>query len=153
MIRTRFEGGQRLAGVLNGLPARVNTGVTREALRSVAAPPIQRRAAALVRRAPGSPDIADHIVVSTGRGDATSSAIVVGPSTARRSDQPKRTFAQQGKYLEFGTAHIPMLAFLRPAFDQEAIQTLKPIGAAIWAALVAKGFVTTRSSGGGGGLL
>jgi HK97 gp10 family phage protein len=153
MITMRFEGGAQLAKVLNGLPSRVNTSVTREALRTVAAPPIRDRAAALVRRAPGSPDIAQNIVVSTGRGDSTSSAIVVGPSTAKRSDQPGRSFATQGKYLEFGTSRMPMFAFLRPAFDAEAPGTLKGMASAMWAALISRGFGSTRSSGGGGGTL
>jgi len=152
MIKMRFEGGERLAALLNELPGRVSTNVTREALRSVVAPPIQQAAAAHVRRAPGAPDLADNIAISTGRGDATSSAIVVGPSTARRSDQPSRSFAVQGKYLEFGTARTPMFAFLRPAFESEGPRTLGALGSALWEALIRKGFGSARSSPGGGGL-
>lgn len=151
MISMRFEGGEKLAAVLNALPSRVNTSVTREALRSISAPPIQRTASSLVRRAPGAPDIAENIVISTGRGDKTSSAIVVGPSTGRRADQPGRTFAQQGRYLEFGTSRTPMLAFLRPAFDTEAPRTLGGLASAMWEALIRKGFGSTRSAPGGGG--
>jgi HK97 gp10 family phage protein len=152
MMKMRFEGGQRLASVLNGLPSRVNTSVTREALRAVAAPPIRDRAAALVRKAPGAPDIAANIVIGTGRGDKTSSAIVIGPSTERRSDQPSRSFAVQGKYLEFGTALIQMFPFMRPAFESEAPRVLGGMASAMWAALIARGFGSTRTSPGGGGL-
>lgn len=149
----RVEGGQELAARLNALPSRVNTSVTREALRGVVAPPIQRSAAAKVRRAPGAPDIADHIAISTGRGDRTTSAIVVGPSVERRTDQPTRSFAVQGKYLEFGTGHMEMFPFLRPAFEQEGPRTLPAMGRALWSALIARGFGSARTSPGGGGLL
>jgi hypothetical protein len=152
MIRARFEGGEQLARVLQTMPRRASTGVMREALRSVVAAPIRDRAAGLVRRAPGAPDIADHVAIGTGRGDATSAAIVVGPSTAKRSDQPSRSFAVQGKHLELGTERMSMFAWLRPAFDQVAPSTLKPMAAAMWAAIITAGFGSTRSSGGGGGL-
>jgi hypothetical protein len=149
-VSVRFEGGAQLARTLNEMPGRVSTSVMREALRSVVAPPIRDRASSLVRRAPGEPDLADHIVISTGRGDAKTAAIVVGPSKATRSDQ-NRTFAVQGRLMEFGfRGH--MFPFLRPAFDQSAQATLKAFGAALWDALIRKGFGSTRASGGGGGL-
>ncbi|MGE0362796.1 MAG: hypothetical protein AB7R67_18935 [Vicinamibacterales bacterium] len=155
MIALRIEGGDRLAATLRELPSRVSTRVLRDGLRTAVAPPIQQRAAALARRAQGDPDLADHIVISTGRGDAQTAAMVVGPSTDRRSDQPSRSFAMQGRYLEFGTAFISMFAFLRPAFESEAPGTLKRLAAEMWDALTRKGFTSTRPGGGagGGGLL
>lgn len=151
MIAIRFEGGQELGAHLQTLSRRMSVGIMREGLRTVVAPPIQQRAVALVRRAPGAPDLADHIVIGTGRGDATTAAIVVGPSTEKRSDQPSRSFAVQGKYLEFGTALIQMFPFLRPAFDAEAPGTLAPLAAFLWDALRVRGIGLGRTVDGRGG--
>lgn len=150
-MRVRFDGGLQLARALNAMPSRVSKGIMRDALRRVVAAPIRDRAAGLVRRAPGAPDIADNIVISNGRGDAQSVAVVVGPSRAVRSDQPRRSFAVQGRLLEFGFRGV-MFPWLRPAFDQTALGTLKAFAAEMWSAVIRRGFGSVRGAGGGGGL-
>ncbi len=139
MISVRFEGGAELAKALSALSTRVSKSVLREALMSTAAPQIQRLAASMAPRDAGAPDYADHIVVSPGRAKGNSASVVVGPSTEPRSDQPDRRYDQQGVFLEFGTEDTAMQAHLRPAFDQEAVKTLGPIGQAIWRELAGRG--------------
>jgi hypothetical protein len=151
-VSMRFEGGDRLARVLQSMPSRVSKNVMRDALKAVVAPPIRDRASSIVRRAPGAPDIADNIVVSNGRGDAMSVAVVVGPSKAMRSDSSNRSYAVQGRLLEFGFRGV-MFPWLRPAFEQTAPGTLRAFAGEMWSALIRKGFGSTRTSGGGGGLL
>lgn len=153
MIAMRVEGLDVLARNLNELPSRVSKSVLREALRTVAAPPIRARASALAPRAPGAPDLADHIVISTGRaGGERSASVVVGPSTASRSDQSSIQYDRQGRYVEFGTSDTRMQPFMRPAFDEEAARTLQPLIGALWRALIGRGF-STRGGSSGGGLL
>ena len=150
----RVEGGERLARTLNELPTRVGKSVLRESLRTASAPIVRSRIEALAPRAPGAPDIAANIVVSTGRAKSgPEAAIVVGPSTAHREDQPGRRFDRQGVYLEFGTSEMPMQAFVRPAFDATVPQMIAALSGALWRALIARGFGSTRGSGGGGGTL
>jgi len=153
-MTARMEGGAALARTLNELPTRVGKSVLREALRKSSAPIVQTRIEALAPRAPGAPDIASHIVVSTGRaGSGPEAAIVVGPSTEHREDQPSRRFDRQGVYLEFGTHDTPMQAFMRPAFDATVPAMITALTGALWRALIARGFGSTRGSGGGGGAL
>jgi len=149
----RVEGGERLARTLNELPTRVGKSVLREALRTASAPIVRARIEGMAPRDPGAPDLAAHIVVSTGRAKSgPEAAIVVGPSTAHREDQPKRRFDRQGVYLEFGTSRIAMQPFMRPAFDQTVPQMIAALSGALWRALIARGFGSTRGSGGGTGL-
>lgn len=152
-MQVRVEGGDRLARTLRELPTRVGKSVLREALRTASAPIVRSRIETLAPRDPGAPDLADQIVVSTGRaGSGSEAAIVVGPSTATREDQPSRRYDRQGVYLEFGTSNIAMQAFMRPAFDATVSQMITALTGALWRALVARGFGSSRGSGGGGGL-
>ena len=154
--RVRFEGGAQLAKTLNQLSKGVQKKVLREALRAEVGEPIRARAAGAVNRAPGAPDIADHLVLSNGRGSsATSAAVLVGPSSQTRSDQAGRTFAEQGAMLEFGTAKMRMFPFLRPSFDQVSRDAglMRRIGSSLWAALIRRGVGSGRGGGGGGGTL
>lgn len=152
----KVEGGDRLARTLRELPLRVSKAVLRDALRDVAAPPIQQAAKSTVARSPGAPDLADHIVIGGTKTDAGPVAgIVIGPSMAQRRDKARKypmTFATQGTLLEFGTARQKMQAFLRPAFDQEAARTIPALAAALWRALIRRGAAGTRGSSTGGGL-
>lgn len=80
------------------------------------------------KRAAGAPDLADHIVVSGGRASGDHEAVIlVGPSKEERSDQPGKTFAEQGRFLETGTSDTPAQPFLRPALDEVG----ESVGAAI----------------------
>lgn len=149
----RIEGGEKLAATLRELSTRAAKHVLRDALREAGAAPMRDRIATLAPRDAGAPDLADHITVSTSRADAgPSAALLVGPSTAIRTDQPGRRFDVQGRMLEYGTAHMAMRAFVRPAFDGLAARLVAPIGAALWRRLIARGFGSGRGSGGGVGL-
>lgn len=140
----RIEGGAQLAAALNQLSVRASKQVLRDALRE-AGEPLRRGIASAAPRDPGAPDLADHIVLSTGRADSgPSAAVVIGPSTAVRADQPKRRYDQQGRYLEDGTSRHTARPFMRPVFDQMAVRLIDPIKRAIWAALVAKGIGSAR---------
>jgi HK97 gp10 family phage protein len=138
-VSVRFEGGDQLAAALSQLSQRVSKNLLRGVLQEVAAPPIQRAAKARAPRAPGAPDMAEHIVVSTAPASGPAAAVAIGPSREARTDQPNRTYAQQGSYIEFGTEDTPMQPFMRPAFDEQAARTLGPIGDAIWRELAGRG--------------
>jgi HK97 gp10 family phage protein len=138
-VRVKFEGGQALAAALNQLSQRASKGVMRDALLSVAAPPMQAGMRARAARAPGAPDLADNIVVSVAPARGNTAAVIVGPSNALRADQPDKTFGEQGLYLEVGTEDTPMQAFARPTFDEVAPKVIAPIGAALWRELAGRG--------------
>lgn len=153
MIRMRIEGGEQLARNLQKLSQRVSKNMLRNALRTIAAEPICRRASAMAPRAPGAPDLAANIVVSTGTARGLSASVVVGPSTASRADQPTRTFDRQGLYVEYGTSDTVAQPFLRPAFDSEAPRTIGAFAGEVWSALVRSGISARGSGFSGGGLL
>lgn len=155
MFAMRFEGGQQLAKRLQQLPLNVGRRTMLQALKD-GAEPIQERAADLAPRAPGAPDLADHIVVATVRGEDPT--VAVGPT---------REFLY-GFYQEFGTSRHSAQPFMRPAFN-ESPKSLGIIGGALWRALIGQGqssrigqgdsesFATSRApslrGGPGGGLL
>lgn len=99
------------------------------------AEPIRARAAQLARRAPGAPDIADHIVISRTRRSHPDDAIAVavGPSTEERGDG--RRYDVQGLFGEFGTRKTGQWAFMRPALDSEGEAVGQDILQRIWRAL------------------
>lgn len=146
-IGLRMEGGDALAANLKTLSSRVSKSLMREALME-GAEPIRDRGEVLAPRAPGAPDIAEHIVIGPARAqDAV--AVAVGPSTERRSDQPRTTFARQGVMLEFGTARMGAQPFMRPAFDEMHRPALTVIGAALWRELVGRGLGRSMGIGSG----
>lgn len=110
----------------------------RLALR-VGAEPIRDRASQLCKRGGGAPDLADHIVISPGRGDEHSGVMLVGPSREARSDREDVTFDVQALFQEYGTAKQPAHAFLRPALDTEGARAGDLITASLWRAFVAAG--------------
>jgi HK97 gp10 family phage protein len=146
MTSMKIEGGAQLAKALQQLSVRVSKNVLRETLKTVAAPPIQQSAAGRVARAPGAPDLADHIAISTARAEAGPTAsVVVGPSVEKRQDGTRKkpiSFGLQGKYLEFGTARTKMRAFMRPAFDQNASKSIPAIASALWHAIISRKYST-----------
>jgi HK97 gp10 family phage protein len=144
----RIEGGAELAKALQQLSVRVSKNVLRDALLDVAAPPLERGMARRAARAPGAPDLAEHMTTSVAASSGRSAAVVVGPSTEVRSDQPGTTFDEQGRYVEFGTVDTPMQAFARPTFDSDAPKVITPMGAALWATLVGRGFSRPSVAGG-----
>lgn len=88
---------------------------------------LRQRVANLVRRAPGSPDIADHIDINT-----DGENVVLGPSTDERGDQPGRQFDEQGRMLEYGTRYMPAFPFMRPVFESEGESTSRDIVTRVW---------------------
>lgn len=151
-VRVKIEGGARLAQVLEQIPARASANRMRAALHTVAEP-IRQSASRLAPRAPGAPDLAEHVVISAGRASGRSAAVVVGPSTDARADQPTRRFDQQGLYTEFGTNDTPAQPFLRPAFDAEAQRASQAFIAEMWSLLAAGGVTGSRGGSSGGGIL
>lgn len=127
MISGRFEGGDRLAINLDRVRTNASRKMMRDSLRE-GAQPMRDRVAAAVRRAPGSPDLADHIVVGTSkpRGEDVA-AISVGPSKEERTDQPGRRFDEQAYYLEFGTLYRAATPFMRQGMSAtgQALDTMK----------------------------
>jgi HK97 gp10 family phage protein len=151
-VGVKVEGGAALSRILEQLPARVSTSKMREALRTVAEP-IRQSASANAPRSPGAPDLAEHIVISSGRASGQSAAVVVGPSNESRADQPNRRFDQQGLFVEFGTSDTPAHPFLRPAFDGGAQRAIAAFTAEMWRVLTSGGATSGRGSSSGGGLL
>lgn len=141
MISLRVEGGDRLARTLRELPTRVSRSVQREALRD-GGELIRARAASLAPRAPGAPDLADNIGISNTRPADGSVGIAIGPT--------KGFF--YGFFQEFGTVHHRAQAFMRPAWDGEGPRALKVIAAAMWTALIKRGFGSARGGGSGVGV-
>ncbi len=83
-------------------------------------------------RAPGGPDLADNIVISTtrvkGLPSSETAAVAVGPA--------KRSF--YGFYQEFGTAFHGAQPFMRPAFDVGVTKAIADIGRAMCTALASR---------------
>jgi HK97 gp10 family phage protein len=138
-VSLRFEGGQELAAALSELSLRMSKRVLVEALTE-GAEEIRRPAASRAPRAPGAPDIADHIVISPVRETETDGAgVKVGPETGE---------FYYGKFLEYGTRHMGAQPFMRPAFDTGAEPALDVIGKALWRELAAKGVHQRTTSNG-----
>lgn len=91
------------------------------------AEPLRQRVSDLARRAPGAPDLADHIAISL-----DGEAVAIGPTTEERSDQPGRRFDEQGEKLEYGTRHMPAFPFMRPAFDGDSDAAAEGILERLW---------------------
>lgn len=143
MIRVTFDGGERLAATLKGLSSRMSREVMREALYN-GGEVIRARASQNAPREPGSPDLADHIVMSNARPDDGSVGVAIGP------EGPDFFY---GLFQEEGTTRHGAQPFMRPALDSEGRRAIGFIGQEMWAALVSRGFGSARSGGGGGGLL
>lgn len=150
-VSMRVEGGEQLARNLRGLSERVSNRVLKTALME-AAEPVRDTASSHAARAPGAPDLADHIGIMVARreehGDV---AVVVGPTKEDRSDQPSRDFATQGLFVELGTSDTPAQPFLRTALESNRNGVIRTMSAKLWAALAGAG-ISSRSSGGGSGL-
>jgi HK97 gp10 family phage protein len=141
----RFEGGEKLAKALGELSTRVSKGIMRDALIAGAAEPMQQTAISMVARAPGAPDLANHIVISTARAEGPTAAVAMGPSIEKRPEPGRKkpiSYSLQGRYLEFGTARTKMRAFMRPAFDQNASKSIPAIASALWHAIISRKYST-----------
>lgn len=150
MMQMRIEGGMELVAAIRQLPSRVGKRMLTEALKD-AAEPMRERMGELAPRAPGAPDLADNIVIST----TTRVANTVDGFSERTDDQvaavavgPAKGFFY-GFFQEFGTIWHGAQPFARPAFDSESPQVLVVLARALWAALAGKGISRSRSVSGG----
>jgi HK97 gp10 family phage protein len=158
MVGMRFEGGAALAKAFRDLPDRVSTKVLREALTD-AAEPMRASMETTVHRAPGRPDIADHMVIKgiTSYKDADLDAmgfdakIRLEPGSASVAVGPAKGYFW-GWMLEFGTVRARAFPFMRPAFDQGAGPALSALAGSMWRALAQAGAGRASSPGGTGGL-
>lgn len=152
-ISMKIQGGAELAKALNALPVRVSKKVMREVL-AVAAGPIRSGMESKAPRAPGAPDLADHIVI----GNARVEGLIDNDQTAAVAIGPERSY-YWGLFQEFGTMHHGAQPFARPAFEAGVDKALSEIVRGTWTALAARGISRSStstapiSSPGGGGLL
>lgn len=148
----KVEGVNDVVRALHDMGAVGSRRTLTEALKR-GAEPIRDRASSLAKRAPGEPDLADHITISVGRTtDEHTAVVLVGPTKEERSDQPGKTFDAQGRFLEFGTSDTAAQPFLRPALDGEGHGAAAEILEELWRELVAQGAVGGRGTGSGSGL-
>lgn len=148
MFSMRIDGGAELAKALDSLSARLSKKILREALLD-GGEPIRRLTAQRAPRAPGEPDMADHIAVAAVRDQDHQASVGIGPDE-------KRFFYDL--FQERGTARHKAQPFYRPAFDEKVPAAVGIIGAELWRQMTARGFgvrtanvPTSVSSGGIGG--
>ncbi len=152
-VSMKVEGGAELARALNALPTRVSKKVMRDALE-VAGEPIRKGMEMKAPRAPGAPDMADHMVISTAKVEG----LIDNDQTAAVKIGPAKGF-YWGLFQEFGTIHHGAQPFARPAFDAGVSKAISEMVRATWTALAGRGISrsisqpSTPSSPGGGGLL
>lgn len=151
MFAMRFEGGEELARNLNALPAALTKKIVMEAL-TAGGLPMAARAGQLAPREPGAPDLADNIGVSAasrigstagGRWRAREEgefAVAVGPTA----------HFFYGLFQEYGTVRHGAQAFMRPAFDAVAPQSLGIVGQELWRAVRAQIRPVSAPAFGGG---
>lgn len=149
MFQMRVEGGKELAAAFRSLPTRVAKRTLTGVLRDVGEP-MRASMAQKAPRAPGAPDIADNIVISSTnklgwdadgdviRADEFQAAVAIGPA--------KGFF--YGFFLEFGTVKMGAQAFVRPAFDSGVARAVTEIGRRLWVELAAIGVSRSRTSSG-----
>jgi HK97 gp10 family phage protein len=130
-IKLTFTGGAEIQKTLEGLSRKVAKQVTIDALTAAAAP-IRDAAAQKAPRAPGAPDLADHIGVA--------------PVKPKRSESPTELSVAIGVpneffydfFLEYGTRFISARPFYRPALDSQASTALEVLRARYWEAIASQ---------------
>lgn len=139
MLTLKIVGGAQLAAKLNDLPngpKKVLQPASRRALE-----PMRARAAQLAPRAPGAPDIADNIVISSrARRIQTQVEYAMGPS--------KGFF--YGFFQEFATRFHAAHPFMRPAFNQTWPQVIGILVSELWQAIRTLAGQGVNTSGIGG---
>lgn len=139
MFQQRFEGGEQLARVLDGLSRRPQRAIVVKVLTEGAIP-IQEMASSIAPVDPGAPDLAKNIMIAAVRSEEMG-AVAVGPS-------PDFFY---GLFQEEGTVHHRAQPFMRPAFDTTAIPvSLGVIGQAFWREVIERGLTSARTSPGSG---
>lgn len=130
MFRMRVEGGAELAAVFATLSTRLTKQILREALTDGGTPMrdlIGRRAP----RAPGEPDLADHLSIAAVRDHEHQASVGIGPDSK---------FFFYDLFQEFGTVKHKAQPMYRPAFDEQAPEAITIIGDELWRQLTARGF-------------
>lgn len=143
MFRMRIEGGDKLAKALESLSPRLSKKILREALIA-GGEPMRRLTAQRAPRAPGAPDMADHIAIAAVRDQNNQASVGIGVDD-------KAFFYDL--FQEWGTARHKAQPFYRPAFDETAPESIQIIGAELWRQLTARGFSVRTADGSGGRFL
>lgn len=136
MFRMRFEGGEELARALSGLSPRLSKKVLRDALLDGGEPMrllIEHRAP----RAPGAPDLADHVSIAAVRDQDNQASVGIGPDSK---------FFFYDLFQEYGTARHKARPFYRPTFDEKVPEAVTLIGDELWRQLTARGFGVRTAS-------
>jgi HK97 gp10 family phage protein len=142
----RIEGFDQLARNLRNVPKAFSNRLMKQALIQ-GGEPIRQTAASTAPRAPGAPDLADHIVVSVSRREQPGDvAVGVGPANERRSDTGAN-YGVQGFMLETGTARMQARPFLRAAFLANVTESLQIVRRVLWEGLIRAGVTTARGGG------
>jgi HK97 gp10 family phage protein len=128
-VQMKVEGGAELASALNSLSMKISKRVKLEALKA-GAEPIRSEMEKLAPRAPGAPDLADHIGIS----QAKVEGLIDNEQTAAVAVGPTRDF-YYGLFQEMGTAFHGAQPFARPAFDGHTDSALTIIIDELWWAL------------------
>jgi HK97 gp10 family phage protein len=141
-VKMKFEGGQELAKMLDQLSMRVGKKVLTGALMD-GGELIRAHAERIAPRAPGAPDIADNIGMSTAKTNVSS--YVGGGEQAAIKIGPVKGYAY-GLPQELGTSRHAAQPFMRPAFDAKAAKALPVIAQSLWVELAARGVHRTASA-------
>jgi HK97 gp10 family phage protein len=142
-LSLKVEGGAQLSKRLQELPQAVSNRMLRAALME-AGEPIRRAASAKAPRRPGAPDIAENIRIRPARVERPNDvAVVIGPTTG----------FYYGFFLEYGTTRMQAQPFLRPAFEENVTQVINTMTAAIWRALIGRGYGASAFTRGEGQVL
>lgn len=130
MFPMHVEGGAELDRILSGLSTRLSKKILREALAD-GGEPMRRLIEQRAPRAPGAPDLADHMVIAAVRDQDNEASVGIGPDD---------TFFFYDLFQEYGTARNKAQPFYRPAFDEAAPEAVDIIGDELWRQLTARGF-------------
>lgn len=131
-VGLKVQGGDDLAKRLQELPRAVSLRVQVRAL-TAAAEPMRAHAERLAPRSDGpGPHMADHIVIAPVSGRKLET-ISTGHDAAVEVGPAKAFF--YARFPEFGTAHSPSQAFMRPAFDAQSGKSLNIAAAFMWEAI------------------
>lgn len=130
MVSMHFEGGDELAANFATLSTRLSKKILREALLD-GGEPMKGRIEQLAPRAPGEPDLADHMVIAAVRDQDNQASVGIGPDS-------KAFFYDL--FQEYGTSRHGAQPHYRPAFDEKAPEAVTIIGAELWRQMTARGF-------------
>jgi HK97 gp10 family phage protein len=129
MFSMRMEGGDQLAAALAQLSTRLSKSILRDALLD-GGEPMRALVARNAPRAPGAPDMADHVVIAAVRDRENQASVGIGMDS-------KEFFYDL--FVERGTSRMKARPFYRPAFDEKVPEAIDLIGQELWRQLTARG--------------